>query len=135
MSEVADVSEAVAQTEGLPRRNGELVFAAPWEARAFGVAVALCREQGLDWDEFRGRLIDEIGAWEAVHGTVEPATEDAAWSYYERWLAALERLVVERSLVTSDELEARTAEIAHATAHEHDHDHDHDRHHHHHHHH
>jgi nitrile hydratase accessory protein len=134
VSEVT-ISDAVAQTDGLPRRNGELVFEAPWEARAFGVAVALCREHGLDWDEFRGRLIAEIGAWEAEHGA---ATE--GWSYYERWLAALERLVVERGLVAPAELDTRTAEIAHAVAHEHDdhdhhHDHDHHGHHHDHHHH
>lgn len=122
MSAPVTISDAVAQTDGLPRRNGELVFEAPWEARAFGVAVALCREHGLDWDEFRGRLIAEIGSWEAEHGTV-----DEGWSYYERWLAALERLVVEHGLVASEELEARTSEIAHAVAHEHD-DHDHDHH-------
>ena len=27
--------------DGPPRANGELVFEAPWESRAFGVAVAL----------------------------------------------------------------------------------------------
>jgi len=129
------ISDAVAQTEGLPRRNGELVFEAPWEARAFGVAVALCREHGLDWEEFRGRLIAEIGAWEAEHGTAEPATEDGAWSYYERWLAALERLVVEHGLVGPAEIDTRTAEIAHAVAHEHDHPHPHPDHEHRHHHH
>ena len=52
----------------LPRRNGELVFTAPWQARAFGVAVALCEQQGIDWEAFRSRLIEEIGAWEREHG-------------------------------------------------------------------
>ena len=46
--------------EAPPRRNGELVFEAPWESRAFGMAVALC-EQGLfEWEEFRRCLIAEI---------------------------------------------------------------------------
>ena len=126
MSEVT-ISDAVAQTDGLPRKNGELVFEAPWEARAFGVAVALCREHGLDWEEFRSRLIAEIGAWEAEHGSVQDGTFDEGWSYYERWLAALERLVVERGLVAPADLEARTTDIAHAADHQHDdHDHDHD---------
>ena len=34
----------IANMEGsaaLPRKNGELVFEAPWEGRAFGIAVAL----------------------------------------------------------------------------------------------
>jgi nitrile hydratase accessory protein len=117
------ISDAVARTDGLPRENGELVFESPWEARAFGLAVALCQEQGLDWDEFRTRLIAEIGRWEAEHGAV-----DEGWSYYARWLGALERLVVERGIVGPAELESRTAEIAQAAEH-HDHDHDHDDHH------
>src|SRR5437660_112812 len=41
----------------LPRDNGELVFAAPWEARAVAMAVALVDRLGLPWDEFRTRLI------------------------------------------------------------------------------
>jgi nitrile hydratase accessory protein len=97
--------------EGLPRQNGELVFEAPWEARAFGVAVALCREQGLDWQIFRSRLVDEIGAWER-----EPRGE---WSYYERWAASLERLVLELGLVEERELETRAAQLAHADSHDH----------------
>jgi nitrile hydratase accessory protein len=103
----------------LPRRNGELVFEAPWESRAFGVAVALAEAGTCDWDSFRGRLIEEIGAAEG-----EP------WNFYERWLAALERLLVEERLVSSEELAAAHARAEHDAAHEHDdehghHDHDH----------
>ncbi len=115
------VDPAVAGMEGLPRRNGELVFTAPWQARAFGVAVALCERQGIGWEAFRSRLIDEIGAWEREHGA-----DTSDWDYYERWLASLERLVLELDLVDGAEVEARMARIAHADAHDHDHDHDHD---------
>ena len=61
------VDPAIAQMENLPRRNGELVFEAPWQARAFGIAVALCQEQGIEWDAFRSNLIDEIATWERDH--------------------------------------------------------------------
>jgi nitrile hydratase accessory protein len=115
------VDPAIVEMEGLPRQNGELVFEAPWEARAFGVAVALCREQGLEWDVFRSRLIEEIGAWEREHGS-EPGDE---WSYYERWAASLERLVLELGLLREPELSARAEELAHADSHDHDHLHDH----------
>jgi nitrile hydratase accessory protein len=114
------VAAAVAVTEGIPRANGELVFTEPWEARAFGIAIALCERRGLDWEEFRGRLIAEIGAWEAAHGAA-----DDGWSYYERWLAALERLVIEHGLVAPAEIAARSEEFAHHDAHDHDHDHHH----------
>ncbi len=98
-----------------PRRNGELVFEAPWESRAFGVAMALHERGTLDFEEFRARLIDEIQGWQAAH----PGSD--GWAYYERWLAALERAVVERGLLAPKEIEARAAEIAHERAHDHDH--------------
>ena len=102
-----------------PRSNGELVFEEPWQARAFGVAVGLVEEQELDWESFRGRLIDEIGAREREHGG---ASGDPG-AYYERWLAALERLVLETGMVSSAELEARMREIAAEDLHDHGHDH------------
>jgi nitrile hydratase accessory protein len=87
----------------LPRQNGELVFAAPWEGRVFGMAVALHDDAAYPWDAFRDRLIAEIARAEAAG---EGST------YYERWLAAFERLLVERGLVDPAALDARTAEIA-----------------------
>jgi nitrile hydratase accessory protein len=95
----------------LPRTNGELVFHAPWESRAFGIAVALY-EQGRyqHWDEFRECLIAEIAAWERRH-----RERDAPWNYYERWLAALERLLVEKAMLSTVEIERRTAEVLSGT--------------------
>jgi nitrile hydratase accessory protein len=80
----------------LPRRNGELVFEAPWQGRAFGMALTVVERLGLPWVEFQRRLIDEI----AAH-------PDAA--YWDSWLAALERLVIDRSLVSGEELERTRA--------------------------
>ena len=85
----------------LPRKNGELVFQAPWEGRAFGVAVAMSDLGLYDWDAFRRRLVAEIGA---ADGRGDQST------YYERWVAALESLVLERGFVAPAELEHRTAE-------------------------
>jgi nitrile hydratase accessory protein len=115
------VDPSIAQMPDLPRQNGELVFAEPWQARAFGVAIALCEQQGIDWEAFRSRLIAEIGAWEREHG--EGAE---GWDYYERWLASLERLVFDLGLVGDAEVAARVEQLAHADRHDHDHDHGHD---------
>jgi nitrile hydratase accessory protein len=113
---------AMAGAEALPRSNGELVFEEPWQARAFGVAVGLVQEQGLDWEDFRRRLIEEIAAPDDAHADASAA----AYGYYERWLAALERLVLETGMVSEAELEAEARHIAAEDAHEHDHDgHDH----------
>jgi nitrile hydratase accessory protein len=79
-----------------PRANGELVFEAPWESRAFGIAMAL-RERGvLDYERFRAALIDRLGDGEA--------------DYYCGWQDALERVLVESGVVSAGELERARAE-------------------------
>ncbi len=84
-----------------PRRNGELLFQAPWESRVFGMAVAL-HERGLfEWREFQQALIAEIAAWERQH------RDGAGWHYYERWQAALETLLARKGVCQSGELQAR----------------------------
>lgn len=99
-------SPEVAGMEGaaaLPRKNGELVFEAPWEGRAFGIAVALNEGGAYPWQAFRDSLVGQTVADDAAGG---------ATPYYEKWLAALETLLLERGLVTPEELEARTHDYA-----------------------
>lgn len=79
----------------LPRDNGELVFEAPWQARALAIAVALTEKLGLPWDVFRQRLMAEIA-------------EDPGRPYYESWGAALESMVVDLELATPATLDAAT---------------------------
>jgi nitrile hydratase accessory protein len=95
----------------LPRQNGVLVFEAPWEARAFGLAVALNEAGVYPWRDFSHGLAAETAALEA---------QGTAASYYERWLEALEKLAIARGLVTLDELDARTAEYAFSAHDEHE---------------
>lgn len=85
-----------------PRKNGELVFAAPWQGRAFGVGVALCHRGAYRWEEFQRRLITEVASADAAG---EPGV------YYEQWLAALEKLLVEKQVVSPEEIARRAAEI------------------------
>src|SRR5215813_11435160 len=87
----------------LPRKNGELVFEAPWEARVFGLAVALNEVGVYPWRDFSQGLAAETAALER---------QGAQVSYYERWLETLEKLAIARGLVTSEELEARTTAYA-----------------------
>lgn len=97
--------------EALPRRNGELVFEAPWESRAFGVAVALQDAGAIDFEHFRGHLIAEISA---------RGREEDGSGYYEHWLDALQHVLLEQGVVSADELDARAAVIAHEWAHDHE---------------
>ena len=59
----------------LPRVNGELVYESPWQRRAFGTAVATTWHLGLDWDQFRVRLMAAIA-------------DQPDRPYYESWVAA-----------------------------------------------
>jgi len=105
-----------------PRDNGELVFGAPWESKAFGLALALTDAGLIDWEDFRQALIGEIGAWEAAHPT------GAGWSYYDCWLRSLERVANAKGLVETGAIAARAAQLA-ALPPGHDHDgHGHDTH-------
>ena len=95
MSAVPDEIAFMDGAAALPRENGELVFAAPWQGRAFAVAVALVARLDLPWDAFRQRLIDAIA-------------QDPERPYYESWAVALEALVVSLELATPDALDAAT---------------------------
>ena len=89
--------------EALPRKNGELVFNEPWEGRAFGLAAALTEGGVYDWAVFRDKLVEVTAATEK-HGEQT--------GYYQRWFRALERLALDRGLVTAAELDARTEAFA-----------------------
>jgi nitrile hydratase accessory protein len=72
-----------------PEADG-IVFREPWEAQAFALAVAL-HERGLfGWSEWAAALADEIRAAQAR------GDPDTGETYYHHWLAALERLVVDK---------------------------------------
>jgi nitrile hydratase accessory protein len=89
-----------------PRSNGELVFAQPWESRAFGMAVSLHDAGTFAWPVFQSALIRRISAWEAAH------PDGAGWSYYQHWLGALEDVLVADGTVTPAEVDTRAEELA-----------------------
>jgi nitrile hydratase accessory protein len=88
-SDLATVDAALGEETPLPRDNGELVFEAPWQGRAFGMAVGALDRLGVPWADFRRHLANAIA--------VRPARRDesAATAYYAAWLDALERLLAE----------------------------------------
>ena len=103
-----------------PRANGELQFTAPWESRAFGMAVTLYEAGAFAWSDFQAALIARIGAWEADPG-------DRPWNYYQHWLGALEDLLARDATVLSHEVTERAEALASRPAgHDHDEPHDHD---------
>ena len=86
---------------GLPIDNNEPVFNEPWEAQAFGLAVALHQNGCFLWSEFSQALGDEINR------ARENGEPDQGNTYYQYWLAALEKLCSSKSMVNSDALRCR----------------------------
>lgn len=85
------------------------VFEEPWQARAFGLAVAVYDDgAGFEWSDFQERLIEEVGREDPTASDAE-ALEGV---YYEQWLAALERLLVEDEVLDPGELGERAASFA-----------------------
>jgi hypothetical protein len=93
---VADHVRSMPGAAALPRANGELVFDAPWEGRMLGTAIGVVEHLGVDWDEFRQRLIAAISA-------------DPDRPYYESWTAALEALVTDFDLASQADIAQRAA--------------------------
>jgi nitrile hydratase accessory protein len=104
-----------------PRANGELVFAEPWQSRAFGLAMALNAGGVFEWEDFRQQLIAAIAEAE------REATDEEPFSYYRCWLLALERVLDAGRVVSAEQLRARAEELhARPAGHDHQgHDHDH----------
>ncbi len=82
--------------------EGTPSFHEPWQARIFALVTRLCEDGRYDWDRFKVLLIDEIERNGAPDGA----------DYYERWLAAAERLITDMGLLSRDELAARKSHLA-----------------------
>jgi nitrile hydratase accessory protein len=85
----------------LPRDDGGPVFAEPWQAQAFALAVKLSEQGYFTWKEWAFALADELKA-AADRGELDDGSR-----YYEHWLAALERLVSAKGLSDPAALLAR----------------------------
>jgi nitrile hydratase accessory protein len=85
----------------LPRDHGRPLFAEPWQAQAFALAVQLSAQGHFTWSEWAGALAAEL---QAAGDRGEP---DDGSHYYEHWLHALEHLVTLKRLADPAELLAR----------------------------
>ena len=105
---VADPDSPFADLLGL---DADPTFATPWQARAFGVTVALYDDGGgFDWAAFQRRLIEAVEATDP-NGFGEEATETVR-IYYEQWYAALEHLLVSQGVFDTARIDARATAFA-----------------------
>ena len=104
-------SDRLAALPQLPSDQGGPVFAEPWEAQAFALAVKLSEQGYFTWKEWAGALAAEL---KEAAGRGEP---DDGSRYYHHWLAALERLVTAKGLADPAALAARKEAWAEAYRH------------------
>jgi len=95
----------------MPRDEGGPVFAEPWQALAFALAVRLSEQGHFTWKEWAAVLADELRA------AAERGEPDDGSRYYEHWLTALERLVTMKGLSHPAELHERQEAWADAYRH------------------
>jgi nitrile hydratase accessory protein len=103
--------ESLAALPSLPRDAGGPVFAEPWEAQAFALAVKLSEQGHFTWKEWAAALADEL------KGAASRGEPDDGSRYYHHWLAALERLVAAKGLSDPAALQARKEAWAEAYRH------------------
>ena len=103
--------ERLAALPRLPRDEGGPVFAEPWQAQAFALAVKLSEQGHFTWKEWAAALADELKA------AADRGEPDDGSRYYQHWLATLERLALAKGLTDSATLHARKEAWADAYRH------------------
>ncbi|WP_432343445.1 nitrile hydratase accessory protein [Shinella yambaruensis] len=104
--------ETPADSPGLPKsREGDPVFAEPWQAQAFAMTVRLHERGVFTWGEWAEALSRE------VH---RPGRAADGADYFDCWVAALSSLLAVRGVASEAEqaaLSDRWARAAEATSH------------------
>lgn len=84
---------------GFPQQQGEPVFAEPWHAQIFAMALKL-HERGLfEWPEWSSMLAEEIAKAQRA------GDPDFGDTYYSHWLNTLERMLRSKGIAGAGELE------------------------------
>jgi len=104
-------SEKISAIGRIPRDDGGPVFAEPWQAHAFALAINLSEQGYFTWKEWASALAAEL---KRAEDRGEP---DDGSHYYEHWLAALESLVTSKGLADPAALARRKEAWADAYRH------------------
>lgn len=90
---------AIEAVPGIPQGADGPVFGEPWEAQSFAITLTM-HEQGLfTWSEWTQTLAGEIKRAQ------ERGDPDTGETYYQHWVAALERIIAEKSVTDRATLE------------------------------
>ena len=89
----------------------DVPFTEPWQAQVFALAVHLHQQGVFTWPEWAAALSTEV--------TGPDAAPDGS-DYYDHWAAALEKLLVSKTVTTADgvaDVSEAWMRAAHATPH------------------
>lgn len=86
----------------IPKDEGGIIFNAPWEGRAFALVVNLHKAGTFEWEDWVKTFSDEIAKVETGSGPQQ--------SYYECWVAALQKILVKNDVMTDPEFASFQAE-------------------------
>ena len=78
----------------------QLVFAEPWEAHAFAIAVKLSEKGLFKWSDWTNTLAEEIKK------AKEQGNPDFGNTYYQFWLSALETILLEKNILKKSDLKS-----------------------------
>lgn len=101
---------------GIPTDEDGPVFAAPWQAQVFAMAVKLQAQGVFTWGEWADEIGDVIAAARAG------GDPDLGDTYYNHWLSALERISEKKGLTTTETLARRKELVLEEHRHLHEHD-------------
>lgn len=103
--QLAEIARQCGDDLPLPAvRDDGTVFAEPWQALAFAMAVQLHARGLFSWPEWAAALSAEIRAAQAA-GQIDDGHDDGS-RYYTHWLHALEKLVIAHQVGTAEQLHA-----------------------------
>lgn len=103
-AEVEQLLGQLPHQEAIRPDGAQVSFDTAWEIRVFAMAVAAHLSGQYSWEEFQQALIAAIATWEEAR-TGEP------WRYYDRWLEALEAVLVRTGALTPAQVDERTRTV------------------------
>lgn len=106
----AAARRALDANPGLPADSQGPVFHEPWQAQAFAMTLALHAKGVFAWSEWAAMLGETIKAAQAA------GDPDTGETYYNHWLATLERMTAEKAVTTRADLTAYRDAWEHAAA-------------------
>ena len=98
---MAGKSPDLAELAALPVDGDGPVFAEPWQAGAFAMTLKLHEAGHFTWCEWATCLSQEIARAQAS------GDPDLGNTYYDHWMAALERIVTSKGVLSAESLLTR----------------------------